>query len=224
MRCPHPEPVALLPSEGRRQRRTQRRRRVPPGDPHTLRLRYLDLAHHADSPGRHGGQNRAFDAVATCAAVERRQATVLCCVSTQLAMILANPASREYDLTSLRVVFTGGEPLPYTQAAQFEDLTGVTILQFYGSNETGMLSATTVEDTLHRTAAHGRPDRAGDAGAALRRRSRRHGIWARTTRVPRPCAQSRVPGWHRPRQAVHKGRLDADGRHLRTRRRRVPHA
>src|SRR5258705_284859 len=49
-----------------------------------------------------------FDAAATCAAIDRYQATVLCCVSTQLAMILANPASREYDLTSLRVVFTGG--------------------------------------------------------------------------------------------------------------------
>jgi len=91
-----------------------------------------------------------FDPVATCAAIAHYQVTVLCCVSTQLAMILANPASRGYDLTSLRVVFTGGEPLPYSQAAQFEELTGVTILQFYGSNETGMLSATTVKDPLHR--------------------------------------------------------------------------
>jgi acyl-CoA synthetase len=91
-----------------------------------------------------------FDAAAACAAIERHRATVLCCVSTQLAMILASPASRECDLTGLRVVFTGGEPLPYSQAAQFEELTGVTILQFYGSNETGMLSATTVTDPLHR--------------------------------------------------------------------------
>jgi acyl-CoA synthetase len=65
-------------------------------------------------------------------------------------MILADPASRAYDITSLRVVFTGGEPLPYTQAAQFEGLAGATILQFYGSNETGMLSATTVADSLDR--------------------------------------------------------------------------
>jgi acyl-CoA synthetase len=91
-----------------------------------------------------------FDAAAACAAIARYRATVLCCVSTQLAMILASPASREYDLTSLRVVFTGGEPLPYSQAAQFEELTGVTILQFYGSNETGMLSATNLNDPLHR--------------------------------------------------------------------------
>lgn len=91
-----------------------------------------------------------FDAAATCAAIERHRATVLCCVSTQLAMLLASSASRKHDLSSLRVVFTGGEPLPYTQAARFEELTGATILQFYGSNETGMLSATTLDDTLHR--------------------------------------------------------------------------
>ncbi|WP_445169453.1 class I adenylate-forming enzyme family protein [Mycolicibacterium sp. Dal123E01] len=90
-----------------------------------------------------------FDAAATCAAIERHRVTVLCCVSTQLMMVLANPAAKEYDLSSLRIVFTGGEPLPYAQAAEFEELTGVTILQFYGSNETGMLSATTVKDSLH---------------------------------------------------------------------------
>ncbi|HEY7050533.1 MAG TPA: AMP-binding protein, partial [Mycobacterium sp.] len=70
--------------------------------------------------------------------------------STQLVMLLANSASRDYDLTSLRVVFTGGEPLPYTPAARFEELTGATILQFYGSNETGILSATTLADPLDR--------------------------------------------------------------------------
>ena len=36
MRCAHPEPVALLPPEGRRQRRAQRRRRVPSRHPHAL--------------------------------------------------------------------------------------------------------------------------------------------------------------------------------------------
>jgi acyl-CoA synthetase len=91
-----------------------------------------------------------FSAASTCAAIERHRATVLCCVSTQLAMIIADKAARERDLSSLRVVFTGGEPLPYSQAAAFEELTGATILQFYGSNETGMLSATSIADPLHR--------------------------------------------------------------------------
>ena len=90
-----------------------------------------------------------FNPAATCAAIERHRATVLCCVSTQLMMILGSAEDKKHDLSSLRVVFTGGEPLPYAQAAQFEELTGVTILQFYGSNETGMLSATTVKDSLH---------------------------------------------------------------------------
>jgi acyl-CoA synthetase len=91
-----------------------------------------------------------FDAASTCAAIARHRGTVLCCVSTQLMMIVADRASRDHDLSSLRVVFTGGEPLPYTQAAQFEELTGATILQFYGSNETGLLSATTLADSLDR--------------------------------------------------------------------------
>jgi acyl-CoA synthetase len=62
-------------------------------------------------------------------------------------MLMADPASRGYDLSSLRVVYTGGEALPYRPAAEFEELTGAKILQFYGSNETGMLSATTVDDS-----------------------------------------------------------------------------
>lgn len=91
-----------------------------------------------------------FSAAATCAAIARHRVTVLCCVSTQLTMLMADPASREFDLSSLRVVFTGGEALPYRPAARFEELTGAKILQFYGSNETGVLSATTLEDSLER--------------------------------------------------------------------------
>lgn len=91
-----------------------------------------------------------FSAASTCAAIERHRATVLCCVSTQLAMIVADESCRDFNLGSLRVVFTGGEPLPYAQTARFEELTGATILQFYGSNETGMLSATALGDPLHR--------------------------------------------------------------------------
>jgi len=91
-----------------------------------------------------------FTAKAACEAIARYRATVLCCVSTQLNMLMADPARRDYDLTSLRVVFAGGEALPFRPAAEFEELTGAKILQFYGSNETGLLSATTVEDSRDR--------------------------------------------------------------------------
>ncbi|QLL05067.1 class I adenylate-forming enzyme family protein [Mycobacterium vicinigordonae] len=89
-----------------------------------------------------------FTPGAACEAIARHRATVLCCVSTQLTMIMADPASREHDLSSLRVVFTGGEALPYRPAVEFEQLTGAKILQFYGSNETGLLSGTTLQDPL----------------------------------------------------------------------------
>ena len=54
-------------------------------------------------------------------------------------------SSSERDLTSLRCMFTGGEAVPYERAARFEDVTGARVLQFYGSNETGALSNTTLE-------------------------------------------------------------------------------
>jgi acyl-CoA synthetase len=91
-----------------------------------------------------------FSARAASAAIARHKVTVLCCVSTQLTMLMADHSSRQYDLSSLRVVFAGGEALPYRPAAEFEELTRAKILQFYGSNETGLLSGTTLDDSLQR--------------------------------------------------------------------------
>jgi acyl-CoA synthetase len=55
------------------------------------------------------------------------------------------------------VLFTGGEMVPYDRAAQFEDTTGASVLQFYGSNETGALSRTTLsDDREHRLRTAGR--------------------------------------------------------------------
>ena len=80
------------------------------------------------------------------AAIERYRVTVLAAVSTQFVMLLNSPALDEHDLSSLRVMFTGGEMVPYERAREFEARTGATVLQFYGSNETGALSATTLDD------------------------------------------------------------------------------
>ncbi len=91
-----------------------------------------------------------FSTSAACEAIARHEVTVLCCVSTQLTMLMADPMARKSDLSSLRVVFAGGEALPYRPAMDFEALTGATILQFYGSNETGLLSGTTLDDPRER--------------------------------------------------------------------------
>ena len=98
-----------------------------------------------------------FTPDAALAAIEAHRVTVLAAVSTQFVMMLNSPASGAHDLSSLRVLYTGGEMVPYARAAEFEERTGARVLQFYGSNETGALSATSVDDdrdTRLRTGGH----------------------------------------------------------------------
>ncbi|GAA3268377.1 class I adenylate-forming enzyme family protein [Dactylosporangium vinaceum] len=80
--------------------------------------------------------------------IERERVTVVCCVSTQFIMMLNSPVLDEVDLSSLRCMFTGGEAVPFERAAEFERRTGAKVLQFFGSNETGALSRTSVTDTV----------------------------------------------------------------------------
>jgi acyl-CoA synthetase len=87
-----------------------------------------------------------FAADEVLAAIERYRVTVLAAVSTQFVMLLNSPAIDDHDLSSLRVMFTGGEMVPYERAREFEERTGAAVLQFYGSNETGALSATAPDD------------------------------------------------------------------------------
>jgi acyl-CoA synthetase len=98
-----------------------------------------------------------FDADAALEAIARERVTVLACVSTQFLMMLNSPALEQQDLGSLRCMFTGGEAVPAERAARFEDVTGARVLQFYGSNETGALSRTTMDDDRgHRLGTAGR--------------------------------------------------------------------
>jgi acyl-CoA synthetase len=93
--------------------------------------------------------------------IDRERVTVIAAVSTQFVMLLNAATLADHDLTSLRVMFTGGEMVPYHRAAEFEERTGCRVLQFYGSNETGALSNTTLDDTRDRrlrTAGHVIPE------------------------------------------------------------------
>jgi acyl-CoA synthetase len=93
---------------------------------------------------------RDFDPEAALAAIERERVTVLACVSTQYILMLNSPALDRYDLSSLRVMFTGGERVPYNRSLEFEQRTGCLVLQFYGSNESGAVSRTTTRDPAFR--------------------------------------------------------------------------
>ncbi len=91
-----------------------------------------------------------FDVERTLRAVVAHRVSVLACVSTQFIMMLNSPLFDQLDLSSLRVMFTGGEAVPFARAAAFEDRTGAKVLQFYGSNETGVLSGTRLTDSRER--------------------------------------------------------------------------
>jgi acyl-CoA synthetase len=91
-----------------------------------------------------------FDPDQALRAVAAHRVSVLACVSTQFIMMLHSPLLHEVDLTSLRVMYTGGEAVPFERAAAFEDRTGAKVLQFYGSNETGALSRTVLSDSRQR--------------------------------------------------------------------------
>lgn len=100
-----------------------------------------------------------FDADGALELIERERVTVLAAVSTQFIMMLGSEAIERADLSSLRVLFTGGEAVPKERAAAFEEKTGARVLQFYGSNEVGAVSRTTLED--------GRDRRLGTAGRVI---------------------------------------------------------
>ncbi|HEY4332407.1 MAG TPA: class I adenylate-forming enzyme family protein [Ilumatobacteraceae bacterium] len=93
------------------------------------------------------GVMRRFSPTRMIEAIERDRVTVLSCVSSQFIMMLNVAESNDRDLSSLRVLFTGGEAVPYERAAEFEQRFGASVLQFYGSNETGALSNTSMTDS-----------------------------------------------------------------------------
>ena len=88
-----------------------------------------------------------FDAEEALALIEEHRVSVLAAVSTQFIMMLEAEGAQTRDLSSLRVLFTGGEAVPYARAAEFEERTGACVLQFYGSNETGAVSGTSLDDS-----------------------------------------------------------------------------
>lgn len=88
-----------------------------------------------------------FNSTKAIQEIIEKKISVLGCVSTQFLMLLNDPLFEESDLSSLRVMFTGGEAVPASRAKDFETRSGCKVLQFYGSNESGVLSGTKLTDT-----------------------------------------------------------------------------
>ena len=151
MRDAHGEPLVLLPPIGDGVGRAHARRRLLRCGARSFRFRTLDGALLARrSLGCPTIVSPRFEPEKALRAMAKHRVSVLACVSTQFIMMLNSPALEHVDLTSLRVMFTGGEAVPYERAAAFEDRTGAKVLQFYGSNETGALSGTALTDSRER--------------------------------------------------------------------------
>ncbi len=88
-----------------------------------------------------------FDPIGMLELMHNERVTVLMAVTTQFIMMLGVPNLERYDLSALRVLFTGGEAIPYDKGVEFEQRTGAMVLNMYGSNETGVQSYTTLRDS-----------------------------------------------------------------------------
>lgn len=93
----------------------------------------------------------SFSAEEMLAEIERRRVSVVAAVPTQMHMLMQSPALPRTDLSTLRIVESGGEHVPYEESSRFEEMTGAAVIQFYGSTEAGCVSGpTSADDTRER--------------------------------------------------------------------------
>jgi acyl-CoA synthetase len=99
-----------------------------------------------------------FDAEEALKIIEREKVTFVSAVTTQFVKMLEVRDFAKYDLSSWRVLYTGGQDVPFEKVRELESKTGCTVLQFYGSIETGGISRTVLGETLEqRSRTVGRP-------------------------------------------------------------------
>jgi acyl-CoA synthetase len=99
-----------------------------------------------------------FDAEEALRLIEREKVTMVTAVTTQFIKMLQVPNFSKYDLSSWRVMYTGGQDVPYEKVKELESRAGCTVLQFYGSVESGAVSRTVLGETLEqRTKTVGKP-------------------------------------------------------------------
>ena len=67
--------------------------------------------------------------------IEREKATILYGAASLFTMLVSNPLTAEYDLSSLRFVKAGAMPIPTEVTARWEQITGVKMILGYGLSE-----------------------------------------------------------------------------------------
>lgn len=87
-----------------------------------------------------------FDAKSALELIEKEKITLPAVVPTQLAMMLNDPDFDKYDLSSVRVIYSGGAPMPTELAREIESRFGAVLINHYGGMDAGGLTACSVDD------------------------------------------------------------------------------
>ena len=88
----------------------------------------------------HFGAKRALELI------EKEKITLPAVVPTQLAMMLNDPDFDKYDLSSVRVIYSGGAPMATELAREIETKFGAVLVNHYGGMDAGGLAAGNVDD------------------------------------------------------------------------------
>jgi long-chain acyl-CoA synthetase len=83
-----------------------------------------------------------FDPAAALAAIERHRATIFDGVPSMYAMMLADPAARSTDLSTLRLCSVGGQTMAVAKMEEWEALSGAPLLELWGMTELGGVGTT----------------------------------------------------------------------------------
>ncbi|WP_241251835.1 class I adenylate-forming enzyme family protein [Candidatus Protofrankia californiensis] len=157
----------------------------------------------------HGGRlilspSTSFDPGRFLATVEEHRVTSVLLVPTVLKRVLADSGFEKHDLSSLRIICSGGEPAPVTAIEEAQrKLPSCTLLQVYGMSEfpTMMLYLDAAHSTTKAGSAGAGPAAPPRSGSSTRRaRTPRPVRWAKSSAARRPACSATTAS-PRPRRA-----------------------
>lgn len=103
---------------------------------------------------------KGFEPTAVLEAIERHKITCILLVPTMIYALLDHPRLKDYDLSSLEVIYYGASAISPTRLAEGIDKLGPIFFQFYGQAETPM-TVTTLKRSDHDVTV---PDRLASCG------------------------------------------------------------
>jgi fatty-acyl-CoA synthase len=102
---------------------------------------------------------RTFDAAQTLALIEQYRATIFAGVPTVFQMLADAPNWNSADLSSVRILLSGGAPMPVSLIERYRDEKGLRLAQGFGMTEFGPgIFNLPPEDAIRKAGSIGRPN------------------------------------------------------------------